>query len=162
MVAAILCALFAADAEPAPAAAKVIASAGWNYQKVDTEAGGKDGKQFVIRDAAQLVAAIPAYAALDAQPAVVERMATAALAKALKVKDIDWKKQMLVVTTAGSRGSGGFRVEVTGLKVKGDTMTVSWKATPPKGAATAAFTHPGVVALVPAHKKVEFDPPAKK
>jgi PrcB C-terminal len=145
----------AADAEPAPAV-KVLASSRWGYAKVDTKAKGTDAKQLVIRDAAELVAALNSPKAAD------EKMANEALAKELKVKAIDWKKEMLVVVTGGSQRSGGYSVEVTGLKAKGDTLTVSWKLNKPKGAATAAFTHPGVVALVPRHKTVEFDPPAKK
>ena len=38
------------------------------------------------------------------------------------------------------------------------TLTVTYKVTPPDGFATQAFTHPGTVVLVPAHKgKVAFE-----
>jgi len=149
-------ALLLADSEPKQAP-RVIAQARWAY-------AGRDGKakQFVIRSAADLVANTP-FKDRDAPQQVLEKAATAEVAKALKVKDIDWSKQMLVVVTAGTKRSGGYRVEVTGLKVKDKQLTVAWKLHAPKGAATAALTHPATVALVPRHAgKVAFDPPAKK
>ncbi len=152
--------VFSADAEPAPRM-KVEASAPWRYGQADPKVAG-GSQQLVLRSAAELVAATP-YRDRDALPAVVEKAATADLAGQLKVKQIDWKKQMLLVVTAGTQRSGGYRVEVTGLKVKDNTLTVSWKLHPPKGFATAALTHPGVVVLVPRFTgKVLFDPPAKK
>jgi PrcB C-terminal len=149
-------ALFLADAEPEKAP-RVIAQGRWAY-------AGRDGKakQLVIKSAADLVANTP-FKDRDAPQQVVEKAATAELTKALKVKDIDWSKQMLVVVTAGTRRSGGYRLEITGLKVKDKELVVSWKLHAPKGAATAALTHPATVALVPRHAgKVAFDPPAKK
>jgi hypothetical protein len=159
MLATLLLALVpAADAEPV----KATATAPWTHAKADPDAKN-DAKQIVIRNAADLVKAIPSYAALDAPANVVEKMANEALAKALKVKEIDWKKQMLIVVTGGSKPTGGYSVQVTGLKKKDKTLTVAWTVNKPKGFVTQAFTHPGVVVLVPAHEgKVEFDPAAKK
>src|SRR5262245_57422136 len=107
--------LFAADVEPAPAM-KVQASTPWRYSRADPNVKG-GGQQLVLRSAAELVAATP-FKDQDTPPATTQKTATATLAEQLKVKDIDWKKQMLIVVTAGTQRSGGYRVEVTGLKVK--------------------------------------------
>ena len=148
------------DPEPADAnATKIVARASWTHARADFKARGKDQVQLVIRSAAELVEAIPMYKNRDALPAAVEKAATADLAKALKVKDIDWNKQMLVVVSGGTRRSGGYRVEVTGLAIKDKTMTAKWTLHSPKGVATAVITHPGEVVLVPKFAgKVVFDP----
>src|SRR5947208_16116121 len=44
--------------------------------------------------------------------------ASAALAKALKVESIDWKKQMVIVISGGQQRTGGYSVEVKSLEVK--------------------------------------------
>jgi hypothetical protein len=151
-------ALLLADSEPTTTP-RVIAQGPWAYV---TASGDEKAQQLVIRSAADLVTNTP-FKDRDAPKAAVEKAATAELAKALKVKTIDWSKQMLVVVTAGTKGSGGYRLEITGLKLKDKVLTVSWKLEAPKGAATAALTHPAKVALVPRHAgKVAFDPPAKK
>jgi hypothetical protein len=139
-------------------AVKPTATAAWTYSRADVNAKN-DAKQLAIRSGAELVKAAPSYAALkDVKADVLEKQATEALAKALKVKAIDWKKEMLLVITAGTKRTGGYKVAVTDVKVAGDTMTVTYKVTPPDGFATQAFTHPGAVALVPAHKgKVVFE-----
>jgi len=155
MYAVVVLSLFAADGEQT---VKVQASAPWTYGKADVNAKAPDGKQIVIKSAADLVKAVPAWAQSDAKSDVVEKQASEALAKALKVKAIAWDKQMLVVVTAGTKRTGGHKVEVTDVKTKGDTMTVTYKVTPPKGAVTQVFTHPGTVVLLPAHKgKVVFE-----
>ena len=103
--------------------------------------------QLVIRSAAQLDAALR------------KAESPADLARELKVKEIDWTKQMLVVVSGGTQRKGGYRVEVTGVEVKDGTMTVRWKITPPKGLATNALTHPAEVVLLPQTTgKVVFDP----
>lgn len=152
----LLLALTAKPAEPA-AKPKVIASASWDYAKAGSDTTGKDAQTLVLKTAADLVKVTP-FNNLDALPAVVEKQATAALAKALKVKTIDWKTQMLVVVTAGTQPSGGYRVLIKDLAAKDKTLTVKWQLLAPKGAATAVLTHPGAVALVPAHAgKVAFE-----
>src|SRR5262245_57768878 len=128
MYAIVLCLLAAADNEEA---VKVQASAPWTYAKADVNAKA-DSKQLTIKSADELGKAVP-----DG------KKAAEALAKSLKVKAIDWDKQMLVVVTAGTKPTGGYKVEVTDVKTKGDTMTVKYKVTPPDGFATQAFTHPG-------------------
>jgi hypothetical protein len=95
--------------------------------------------------------------------AKVSKLTEEQLAKQFKVDAIDWKKQMVVVATAGAKGSGGFKFEITSLTVKGDTLTVKWKLTPPMGFATNAFTHPGQAVLVERYEgKVVFDPMVPK
>ena len=64
---------------------------------------------------------------------------------------------MLVVVAGGLQQTSGHRVEVTGLKRKGDVLTVSWKLHKPVAARQEVFTYPVNLALVPAHKgKVVF------
>ena len=156
--------LAAADTEPADAnATKIVARSRGPHARADVKAAGKDKTQLVIRSAAELVAAVPMYKDRDALPAAVEMAATADLAKELAVKDIDWTKQMVVVVSDGSKSSGGYRVEVTGLEIKDKTMTVKWKLHSPKGIATRAFTHPSEVVFVPKFAgKVVFDPAKDK
>ena len=152
--------IVAVDPEPIDAnATKIVARSQWPHARVDVNSAGKDKAQLVLRSAAELVAAVPMYKNRDALPAAVEKAATADLAKELKVKDIDWAKQMVVVVSGGSRSSGGYRVEVTGLEIKDKTMTVKWKLHSPKGIATSAFTHPSEIVLVPKFAgKVVFAP----
>lgn len=140
-----------------PTTVKPTATAAWTYAKADSNAKA-DGKQLAVKSAAELVKAVPAWANSDAKPDVVEKTATDTLAKALKVKEIDWKKEMLLVVTDGSKRTGGYKIEVTEMTVKGDTMTVKYKVTPPDGFSIQVITHPGTVVLVPAHKgKVVFE-----
>jgi PrcB C-terminal len=135
------------DAESADA---IIARARWPHARVDVKSPGKDKVQLVLRSANELVAAVPG---------AVEKTATGSLAKELKVKDIDWTKQMVVVVSGGSQRTGGYRVEVTALEIKDKTMTVKWKLHAPKGIATQSFTHPAEAVLVPKFAgKVVFDP----
>lgn len=87
------------------------------------------------------------------------------LLKAMKLDSIDWSRQMLVVVTGGAQKSGGYRLEITGVAVKGDVMTVRWKLHSPRPTdiVTMAFTHPAETVLVPSHAgTVVFDPPLKK
>jgi hypothetical protein len=70
------------------------------------------------------------------------------VAKLLKVPTIDWDKQMLVLVTAGSKPTGGWKVTIDSIKSDGKTLMVEWRAAPPSGFATQAFTHPGQVVLV--------------
>jgi len=70
--------------------------------------------------------------------------------KMLKVESIDFSKHMLIWVTAGVCRSGGYRVEITKALISDDgkKMTVQWTVHPPRGMATMALTHPGVLALV--------------
>lgn len=125
---------------------KIHARADWPFARADAEAPKKQDLS-VIRTPAELTAR-PPWSERDALPQVVEKTATGAVAKLLKTPNIDWDKQMLVVVTAGSKPTGGWKVNIDSVKVHGKTLKVEWSATPPSGIATQAFTHPGQVILV--------------
>src|SRR4051812_15327722 len=71
-----------------------------------------------------------------------DEKATAELAKRLKVDSIDWKKQMVITISGGSRPTGGYSVEAKSLEVKDGKLIVHWKLNVPTGIVTQAFTHP--------------------
>ena len=151
------------EAKPTPGGKdlKVFATGSWQYVRADPN-GPRESQQLVIRSAKEL-ADRPPFNKLDAPAEVVEKMATAALAKALKVDAIDWTKQMVVVVTAGVKPTGGYRVEITKATQADKTVTVHWKLHTPKGAVTQAFTHPAQAALIErVDGEVRFDPPAAK
>jgi hypothetical protein len=161
--------LFAADPEPPW---RVVAQADWN----DVHGLGtlRTPQQFVLRSADELLN--KAATGLDKTGTKVgvggggpgtsnprTRTIHNETAHALKVKEIDWKKQMLVGVGVGLKTTGGYRVEVTGAQVKGKKLVVSWKLHEPKGRPRKVVTYPAVVALVPRFAgKVVFDPPLKK
>ena len=70
----------------------------------------------LIRTPTELTAR-PPWSELDALPQVVEKTATGAVAKLLKTPNIDWDKQMLIVVTAGSKPTGGWKVNIDSVKV---------------------------------------------
>ena len=125
---------------------KIVAKARWPFVS-SAPNSDKQGKQLVIRSATELVANSP-YKDRDARPEVVEKMATEEIAKLLSVKDIDWKNQMLVVVTAGVKNTGGRKIEIVSVTAADKVVTVNYLLSPPMGAATQAFTHPSVMALV--------------
>jgi hypothetical protein len=151
---ALLLALFAADPEPTPII-KAIASAPWTHAHLN-------GKKAVVIRKVDDLAKLQPYVKLDVLPRAKKEAASNELAANLKMKAIDWDKQMVVIILAGAQRSGGYRIEVTGLKVEKGTLTVSWKLLAPAGFATAAITYPSLAVLVPKHTgKVVFDPPLK-
>jgi hypothetical protein len=119
--------------------------------------------QLVLRSAEELAVAHE----IDPKDAKDKRMQSAVsedVAKLLKVKAIDWKKQMIVVVTAGTKPTAGYSIEVLTLAVKDKTLTVRWKLNSPKPDAVVAsvITHPSQMALVERFEgPVQFDPPAK-
>jgi hypothetical protein len=128
---------------------KVLARGDWRA------AGTKEPQQLVIRSADELAKA-------TGQPA--DKVAVG-LAKEFKVEAIDWKKQMVVVATGGTKSTGGYSVEITDLKVKEGMLTVHWKLNTPKPGAVLpqAITHPAQAVLVERFDgKTVFDPPAPK
>jgi hypothetical protein len=125
---------------------KVFARGSWSFGTVGADAP-KKGEQAIFRKPSEL-ASRPPWNRSDAPEPVIAKMATAAVAKALKVDSIDWERQMLVLVTAGVRRTGGWRVNIESVEVAGKTITVHYSVTPPKGFATQALTHPGQVALV--------------
>jgi hypothetical protein len=129
-----------------PKAPKIIARTNW---------GAPTPKQLVIRSADELARAF-------GKPGKGKE-ATKQVAKLFKVDSIDWKKQMVILITAGTKRSGGYSVEVKELKVADKTLTVRWKLNEPKGAAIAVITMPGQAVLVDRFAgKVKFDPAAPK
>lgn len=117
---------------------------------------GGEATQLVIRSAEDLAKAMG-----------VEDMAKAAemAAQQLKVKEIDFSKQMLIVVSAGTKRTGGYSVEVTGLEMKDKELVVKWKLnTPAPGRpVTQALTHPAQTILVEKFEgKVTFDPAPPK
>src|SRR5262249_6256061 len=125
---------------------KIIAKARWPYVSTDPKSD-KQGKQLLIRSAAELVANSP-YKESDARQDLLEQKATEEIAKLLNVKGIDWKTQMLVVVTGGVKNTGGWKIDIVGVTVADKTLTVHWLLSPPPGVATQAFTHPSLMALV--------------
>lgn len=91
--------------------------------------------------------------------------ATAQLARAFKVDSIDWKKQMVIVISGGSRPTGGYSVDAQKLEVKDNKLIVHWKLNSPAPGSfvTQAFTHPMQAILVDRREgAVEFHPPPPK
>jgi hypothetical protein len=128
---------------------KVLARGDWRA------AGTKEPQHLVIRSTEELAKAA-------GQPA---DKAAEGLAQAFKVEAIDWKKQMVVVATGGTKTTGGYSVEITDLKVKDGVLTVHWKMNTPKPGSliTQAITHPAQAVLVERFDgKTVFDPPAPK
>jgi hypothetical protein len=118
----------------------------------------------VIRGGEELAVAL-GVAPKDAKEKRFQNAATADTAKLLKVKDIDWTKQMLVVVAAGVKPTGGFRVEIAALHIKDKTLTVDWKLHSPAAGdiVTQAITHPSRVVLVERWQgSVRFVPPLEK
>jgi hypothetical protein len=119
--------------------------------------------QRVIRNGEELALAH----GIDPEHAREMRMQTAAakdVAALLKVKGIDWSKQMLIVVAAGTKPTGGYSVEVLTLPVRERTLTVNWRLNSPSpdSAVTSALTYPAQMVLVERFTgQVKFDPPLK-
>ena len=132
---------------------KILCRATW---RASTKPGAA-AQQLVIRSEADFAKAVGA--GNDAKAALDN------LKMQMKVDQIDWQKQMLIVVTAGAQRTGGYRLEILGAFAKGDTLTVRWKLHAPKPTdfVTMAFTHPAETVLVESTAgKVVFDPPAPK
>ena len=147
---------FAAD-DPGPAAA-----AGEKELKVFAKAAVRPGNRgagnLVIRGGQELAKLMGGVGSnIDD--------ANARMAKILKVDKIDWDKQMLLVIGGGTQRTGGYLVEVTGLKVKSDALTVHWKLVGPRPGqrVTQAITRPALTVLVERYDDtIRFDPAAAK
>src|SRR5213593_4448797 len=101
MIAALLLAVIGADVDPEPPPRKVT-SVSW-YDLRHGPPLQRDHR--VLRSAADLVEALPDLSDRSATPKAIQQTATDEAAKALGVKSIDWKKQMLVVIAAGGQRS---------------------------------------------------------
>jgi hypothetical protein len=135
---------------------KILGQGSWH-------AVGKDEPhQLVIRSAEDLAKAAGLNKPEDEK---AQKQATATVAKALKMEDIDWKKQMVLVVSGGMKRSGGFKIEISKIDVADNVLTVHWKLiTPgPRSPVTATITHPAQTIVVERFEgKVAFDPPGAK
>lgn len=89
--------------------------------------------------------------------------AAALLAASLKVGEIDWDRQMVLIISGGVQRTGGYAVELQDIDVKDGALTVRWKLkTPAPGdIVTQALTHPALTLLVDRFDgPVRFEPPA--
>ena len=119
--------------------------------------------QLVLRNAEELALA-HGVAPKDAKEKRFQADVTTDVALLLKVKAIDWDKQMLVVATAGKKPTGGYRVEIRNLSVKDKMLLVRWEvhSPAPDAVVTQAITYPAQMVLVERFDgPVKFDPPAK-
>jgi PrcB C-terminal len=118
---------------------------------------GGEATQAVYRSAEELAKSMPNTDAAKASESA---------AQSLKVKEIDWKTQMIIVVSAGTKRSGGYSVEVTGLEfIKDKELVVKWKLNSPgpNQPVTLALTHPAQTILVDRFEgKVVFDPAPPK
>ncbi len=150
MLTMLLLAALAADAEPEPGV-KILARGAWR----NAAQNGRNG--IVVRAGLDLTSLLP-YALLSRALEITARAATEDLAADLKVKSIDWSKQMVVFVLAGATKEGG-RVEVTSVTAEKGTLTVKWKLHPAKGG-KSTDSHPNEAVLLPKFTgKVIFDPP---
>jgi hypothetical protein len=91
--------------------------------------------------------------------------ATEDTAKLLKVKDIDWSKQMLIIVAAGEKRTGGYRVEIVSLRIKDGMLIVNWKlhSPPPDAIVTQALSYLSQMVLVKRFRgAVRFEPSIEK
>jgi len=119
--------------------------------------------QAVVMDAEQLVKTTgnPEKAKDEA----VQKKTVDSMAQAMKVKDIDWNKQMMIVVGGGKQSTDGFVVDVTGVEKRGDMLVVLWKLQKVKAGTpvTEGAKHPTMAILVGKFDgAVTFDPPAEK
>src|SRR5262249_17340162 len=108
--------------------AKIYAKTAVPFVSTDPDSD-KKGKQVVLRSAADLRKEWP-KAFSQANKDEEEKKATAELARLFKVDSIDWKKQMVVVITAGVKPTGGYNIDITSIKSSGKETTVNWKLDP--------------------------------
>lgn len=120
--------------------------------------------QMILRNAEELALAH----GVDRKDARDMRLQIAAMedvAQLLKVKGIDWNKQMLVVVAAGAQPTGGYSIEFLSLPARDRKLTVNWRLNRPADGAvvTQAITYPAQMALVERFEgPVKFDPEAKE
>jgi hypothetical protein len=145
------------DAAPRREVPKILARGVWPVREDKNE-------RLVLHDPQELAVAL-GVAPKDARERRFQNDAVADTAKLLKVKDIDWNKQMLVVVAVGSRRTGGYRVEIESLTVKDEALVVKWKLHEPRpgDVVTQAITYPTQMVLVDKFQgRILFDPPAEK
>ncbi len=131
----------------------VLARSDWQ----PAEARVRGGRQYIIRDAAQLAKTMNLVKG-DVEPA-----ATTNMSKILKVDAIDWEHQMIVSVCAGLQGGDVERLHITKVERGGDTLTIFYKmekSAMPQG----GFGYPAeTVLLTRSDKPVRFvDETARK
>jgi hypothetical protein len=126
---------------------KIHARASWPFADLSPK-GDKQGKQFVIRSAAELVNNPNVGMLADGKADGTGEKLTAEVAKLLKVDSIDWKKQMLIVVSGGIKTTGGWRIDIAAVTKGEKACAVTWSMEAPNGIATQAISRPAVVALV--------------
>jgi hypothetical protein len=134
---------------------KIVNQAAWSFTRADAKNVGAGARLLVIRTEGEL------FKATGLVPDGRSRMQLAAYLKKAFGKDtIDFDKHILVVITAGTQPSGGFKVEATKATSDAKTLTIHWKLHEPSGAAITVLTHPGVGVLIDHFAgDVRADPP---
>lgn len=127
---------------------------------------GKDGPKIHAKTPARVVTATTVIKSAE-QLGKLQNMdadkASENLAKQLKVKSIDWTKQMVIVVSGGQQRTGGYSIDVTSLNVKDGKLVVNWKLNSPKPGAIViqVLTNPTLTILVDRFDgDVIFDPKA--
>jgi hypothetical protein len=139
------------DPEPPPLM-KVLAAADWHQMNYAPPI--EDGKHLVLRSASELARAIPDRLRRGIRDLVEKDVADEA-ARLLKIRRIDWKKQMLLVV--GGQWRRPYVVEIVAITRKGATLTVSWKLVETDGGEDKTFWA-ATMAVVPAPQgKVVFE-----
>lgn len=130
-----------------PEGMRVLARTAWTA-KFDPKVikAGAGAEQVVLRSPEELLKAAGSRAEAEA------------ILRALNIKDMDWKNQMLIGVTGGVQPNTGYSVEITGLDVRDKTLTVQWRLNKPgpKDLVTVKFIHPAEILLVPS-----FDGPVR-
>ena len=90
-----------------------------------------DPVQLVIRSAKEL-ALSHGIRAGQAEDYPAETRAVGEAARLFKVENIDWKTQMVIVVSGGAKPTSGYSVEITGLDIQNDVLTVHWRLNSPK------------------------------
>jgi hypothetical protein len=115
---------------------------------------GQAPLQQVLRSEKELAAALQKLVAnqpnANGKPIPVGQL-KAELLKKLNVQNIDWKNQMLVVVSDGSKPCVGYGVRIDGLVVQNGTLAIHWTEIQPEPWTKYAsmITHPVHVVLVP-------------
>jgi len=117
-------------------------------------------QQRVIRSAAELLEVMGTPDKVKDEQ--TQREATAALAKGFGVKDIDWKKQMVVLVHGLDRPTPVDRVRFIGLLRQGQTLTAQWELihTGRNGPAVVVKAPPHSLLVERIEGPIDFGPPS--
>jgi hypothetical protein len=119
--------------------------------------------QLVIRSPKEL-ALSHGQTADNADDDSIKTQAVTEAARLFKVETIDWRTQMIVVASAGAEPTSGYSVEITGLDVQDDVLTVHWRLNAPRPGdfVTQTATHPAQAVLAERFDgKVVFEEPPR-